>query len=152
MLDFLLSNIFSIVLTISFIAYVFQIIWIKTKKKKYFLISASVFGVAGILTAISYYISFYYSTKLEENFSKKIPKEIIVKVLSEIETSEENKNFVVFRDMIDYYINKEDLTEEEYFEIVRANKNADFKMAIQYSKQEIEDLNMLLKLMEDIKH
>ena len=31
------------------------------------------------------------------------------------------------------------------------NKNSDFKMAIQYSKQEIEDLNMLLKLTEEIK-
>lgn len=53
--------------------------------------------------------------------------------------------------MIDYYINKEDLSEEEYFEIIDANKSSDFKMAIQYSKQEIEDLNMLLKLTEDIK-
>ena len=44
-----------------------------------------------------------------------------------------------------------DLTEEEYFELVQANNNSDFKMAIQYSKQEIEDLNMLLKLTEEIK-
>lgn len=154
MIDFLLSEGFSIILTIFVIIYIFLILWIKTKKKKYFIMGASLFGISGILTATSYYIAFhsnYNSAKYEEHYFKKIPKKVIVKTLTEIKDSEENKNFGFFRDMIDYYINKEDLSEEEYFEIIDANKSSDFKMAIQYSKQEIEDLNMLLKLTEDIK-
>ena len=154
MIDFLLSEGFSIVLTVCLIAYVFLIVWIKTKKSNYFKISASLFTIVGILTAASYYIAFhsnYNSARFEEQYFKKIPKEVMVITLTEIKNSEENKNFGFFRDMIDYYINKEDLTEEEYFELVQANKNSDFKMAIQYSKQEIEDLKMLLKLTEEIK-
>lgn len=154
MIDFLLSEGLSILLTISVFLYTFLILWIKTKKNKYFIISASLLTIIVILGTTNYYIAFhsnYNSAKFEELYFKKIPKEEMVITLTEIKNSEENKNFGFFRDMIDYYINKEDLTEEEYFELVQANKNSDFKMAIQYSKQEIEDLKMLLKLTEEIK-
>ena len=49
-----------------------------------------------------------------KNYILKDTKEEMVITLTEIKNSEEIKLWI-FRDMIDYYINKEDLTEEEYF-------------------------------------
>ena len=94
MIDFLLSEGLSILLTISVFLYTFLILWIKTKKNKYFIISASLLTIIVILGATNYYIAFhsnYNSAKFEELYFKKIPKEEMVITLTEIKNSEENK-------------------------------------------------------------
>lgn len=93
----------------------------------------------------------YYENKTKEYFLKIVPKEVVVKTLTEIIQSEENKNFSEFRHFVDYYMKKDFLTEDDLLDIIEANKNIDFKRSIQFTEQEWKDFEMLLKLTEDIK-
>ncbi|MCT7646754.1 hypothetical protein [Aliarcobacter butzleri] len=153
MIDFLLINNFDTLFLIMWsIAFIFLIVWIKTKKKNHFIffISSMLIIIAFSTYCIFFYAN-YYENKTKEYFLKIVPKEVVVKTLTEIIQSEENKNFSEFRHFVDYYMKKDFLTEDDLLDIIEANKNIDFKRSIQFTEQEWKDFEMLLKLTEDIK-
>lgn len=152
MIDFLLINNFdTLFLIIWTIGFIFLIVWIKTKKKKHFIFFiVSMLIIMAFSTYCIFFYTNYYENKTKEYFLKIVPKEVVVKTLTEIIQSEENKNFSEFRHFVDYYM-KKDLTEDDLLDIIEANKNIDFKRSIQFTEQEWKDFEMLLKLTEDIK-
>ncbi|MCT7584572.1 hypothetical protein N5U55_10670 [Aliarcobacter butzleri] len=153
MIDFLLTDAFDTLFLIMWsIAFIFLIVWIKTKKKNHFIffISSMLIIIAFSTYCIFFYTN-YYENKTKEYFLKIVPKEVVVKTLTEIIQSEENKNFSEFRHFVDYYMKKDFLTEDDLLDIIEANKNIDFKRSIQFTEQEWKDFEMLLKLTEDIK-
>ena len=153
MIDFLLINNFdTLFLIIWTIGFIFLIVWIKTKKKKHFIFFiVSMLIIMAFSTYCIFFYTNYYENKTKEYFLKIVPKEVVVKTLTEIIQSEENKNFSEFRHFVDYYMKKDFLTEDDLLDIIEANKNIDFKRSIQFSEQEWKDFEMLLKLTEDIK-
>ncbi|MCT7633390.1 hypothetical protein [Aliarcobacter butzleri] len=153
MIDFLLTDAFDTLFLIMWsIAFIFLIVWIKTKKKNHFIffISSMLIIIAFSTYCIFFYAN-YYENKTKEHFLKIVPKEVVVKTLTEIIQSEENKNFSEFRHFVDYYMKKDFLTEDDLLDIIEANKNIDFKRSIQFTEQEWKDFEMLLKLTDDIK-
>ena len=152
MIDFLLINNFNtLFLIMGSIAFIFMIVWIKTKKKKHFIFFiVSMLIIMVFSTYCIFFYTNYYENKTKEYFLKIVPKEVVVKTLTEIIQSEENKNFSEFRHFVDYYMKKDFLTEDDLLDIIEANKNIDFKKSIQFTEQEWQDFEMLLKLTEDI--
>lgn len=153
MIDFLLTDAFDTIFLIMWsIAFIFLIVWIKTKKKKHFIFFiVSMLIIMVFSTYCIFFYTNYYENKTKEYFLKIVPKEVVVKTLTEIIQSEENKNFSEFRHFVDYYMKKDFLTEDDLLDIIEANKNIDFKRSIQFTEQEWKDFEMLLKLTEDIK-
>ncbi|WP_323589525.1 hypothetical protein [Aliarcobacter butzleri] len=153
MIDFLLTDAFDTLFLIMWsIAFIFLIVWIKTKKKNHFIFFiVSMLIIMAFSTYCIFFYTNYYENKTKEYFLKIVPKEVVVKTLTEIIQSEENKNFSEFRHFVDYYMKKDFLTEDDLLDIIEANKNIDFKRSIQFTEQEWKDFEMLLKLTEDIK-
>ena len=153
MIDFLLINNFdTLFLIIWTIGFIFLIVWIKTKKKKHFIFFiVSMLIIMAFSTYCIFFYTNYYENKTKEYFLKIVPKEVVVKTLTEIIQSEENKYFSEFRHFVDYYMKIDFLTEDDLLDIIEANKNIDFKRSIQFTEQEWKDFEMLLKLTEDIK-
>ena len=153
MIDFLLINNFdTLFLIIWTIGFIFLIVWIKTKKKKHFIFFiVSMLIIMAFSTYCIFFYTNYYENKTKEYFLKIVPKEVVVKTLTEIIQSEENKNFSEFRHFVDYYMKKDFLTEDDLLDIIEANKTIAFKRSIQFTEQERKDFEMLLKLTEDIK-